>query len=125
MDVECIQISDFKNPKIYISMTFAEYQLQVHGYKCITTFWDDFAIADHFGLAAVKDTFNRAFKGWRRDYKYLTELVIVLNHRCWMHYNNGRMEFPKLYADLYHKANDWAGENLEKEEYEYFFNIVD
>lgn len=106
-------------------MTFAEYQLQEFGYKCITTFWDDFAIADRFGIEAVKDTYKRVFKEWRRNYKYLTELVLVLNHRCWMHYENGKMELSRLYADLYHEANDWAGENLNGEEYQYYFQITD
>lgn len=106
-------------------MTFAEYQLQEFGYKCITTFWDDFAIADRFGIEAVKDTYKRVFKEWRRNYKYLTELVLVLNHRCWMHYENGKMELSRLYADLYHEANDWAGENLNGEEYPYYFQITD
>lgn len=106
-------------------MTFAEYQLQEFGYKCITTFWDDFAIADRFGFEAVKDTYKRVFKEWRRNYKYLTELVLVLNHRCWMHYENGKMELSRLYADLYNEASDWAGENLKEEEYQYYFQITD
>lgn len=106
-------------------MTFAEYQLQEHGYKCITTFWNDFAIADRFGLAAVKNTFNRAFKEWHRNYKYLTELVLVLNHRCWMHYDKGNIKFSELYASLYTKAHDWAVEHLNGEEFDYYFQITD
>lgn len=106
-------------------MTFAEYQLQEHNYKCITRFWEDFAIADRFGLEAVKDTFNRAFNEWKGNYKYLTELVIVLNHRCWMHYNSGRVELSRLYADLYHQAAAYAEDNLKDEEYQYYFSITD
>lgn len=106
-------------------MTFQEYQKQEFGYDCITTFWDNFAIADSFGLYAVKDTFKRAFEEWRTNYKYLTELVMVLNHRCWMHYDKGRTMLSQLYADLYHEANDWAHENLKREEADYYFNILD
>lgn len=106
-------------------MTFADYQKQEFGYTCITTFWDDFAIADRFGLEAVKDTFNRTFKEWKHDYKYLTELVIVLNHKCWMHYNKGLLALSQLYGELYHQANDWAHENLQGEEMDYYFNITD
>lgn len=51
------------------------------GYKPMTTFWQDFSIADAFGIAAVVDTFKRAFKEWKDNYKYLTELVMVLNHK--------------------------------------------
>lgn len=53
------------------------------GYKPITTFWDDFSIADNFGIDAVCDTYNRAFQEWKTDYKYLTELVMVLNWKIW------------------------------------------
>lgn len=31
------------------------------GYKPITTFYQDFSIADKLGLDAIKDTFKRAF----------------------------------------------------------------
>ena len=31
-----------------------------------TTFWEDFSIAERFGLSAIQDTFNRAFKEWKR-----------------------------------------------------------
>lgn len=47
-----------------------------------TTFWSDFSIADAFGMEAVKDTFRRAFKGWKDNYIYLTELEIVMNWKC-------------------------------------------
>ena len=30
-----------------------------------TTFWQDFSIADAFGVAAIKDTFKRAFAEWK------------------------------------------------------------
>jgi hypothetical protein len=46
-----------------------------------TTFWSDFSIADPFGKDAVRDTFNRAFEEWKSDFRYLTDLVIVLNTR--------------------------------------------
>lgn len=49
-----------------------------------TTFAMDFAIAEAFGENAVKDTYRRAMRGWKDNYKYLTELVIVLNHRIWI-----------------------------------------
>lgn len=39
------------------------------GYKPFTTFWDDFSIADNFGIDAICDTYNRAFQEWKTDYK--------------------------------------------------------
>ena len=38
-----------------------------------TTFWTDFSIADRFGIKAVKDTFERAFKEWKSNARYLKE----------------------------------------------------
>ena len=55
----------------------------VCGYKPITTFWNDFSVADAFGTSAVVDTFKRAFEEWKGNYKFLTELVMVLNHKIW------------------------------------------
>lgn len=90
-----------------------------------TTFMNDFAIADRFGIKAIKDTFNRSFRDWKSDYRYLTDLVIVLNQRCWMWYEKGNEEFSKLYADLYYKANDYARSHLKGKEFDYYFNLTD
>lgn len=106
-------------------MTFQEYQEVNFNYECITTFWEDFSIADGFGIAAVKDTFKRVFGEWKTNYKYLTELVIVLNNKCWAHYFEGREDVSALYSDLYYKAKDYAYENLKEEELEYFYQIID
>ena len=56
------------------------------GYKPLTTFWSDFSTAEQFGIEAVKGTFKRAFEEWKGDYKFLTELVMVLNHKIWQWY---------------------------------------
>lgn len=39
------------------------------GYKPFTTFWQDFSIADTYGLQAIQNTFNRAFDAWKDNYK--------------------------------------------------------
>ena len=91
----------------------------------ITTFGTDFGIADRFGKNAIKDTFKRAFENWKDDYKYLTELVIVLNWKIWEHYENGNEEYATLYNDLWEQADGYACETLEGEEAEYFFEMTD
>lgn len=90
-----------------------------------TTFHLDFRIAEAFGIEAVKDTYNRAFAEWKNNYLYLTEFVIVLNHRCWMHYEKNNIELSKLYADLYYKTHDWACEHLKGKEFEHYFEVTD
>lgn len=65
------------------------------GYKPRTTFWQDFSIADAFGGDAVTDTFHRAFNEWKDNCVYITELVMVLNHKIAQWYEKN-MELAKL-----------------------------
>lgn len=92
------------------------------GYKPITTFYTDFSIAEPFGESAIKDTYTRAFKHWKKDYKYLTELVMVLNWKCWEHEADS---LCGLYILLYERANDYALDNLKGEELKYFYDTTD
>ena len=94
------------------------------GYKPITTFWEDFSIADQFGKAAVKDTYKRAFEGWKSDYKYLTELVMVLNWKIWYWYEKNEA-MAELYNQLWEEADRYACENLKGEELSYFYSTTD
>lgn len=94
------------------------------GYTPITTFWTDFSIADVFGVGGIQDTYDRAFENWKDDYKYLTELVMVLNHKIWEWYelDEGRAE---LYDKLWRKTADYAGKNLKGEELRYYYEVTD
>ena len=89
------------------------------------TFWQDFTIADHFGLDAIKDTYNRAFNEWKVNYKMLTELVMTLNHKLWEHYESHNEEFAVLYNDLWQQADNYAVDNLKDEELTYYYNVTD
>ena len=93
-------------------------------YEYQTTFWQDFTIADAFGDEAIEDTFNRAFNEWKTDYKYLTELVLVLNHKVWQHYKESRNR-ARLYNRLYEEANDYAITHLKDKELDYYFETLD
>lgn len=95
------------------------------GYKPLTTFWQDFSIADNFGETAVKDTYQRVFEEWKHDYKYLTELVMVLNHKIWQFYNQGDEPMTRLYDSLWKMADAYAINNLKGEELEYFYRVTD
>jgi len=94
------------------------------GYKQITTFFEDFSIADNFGIDAIMDTYDRAFKEWKKNYKYLTELVMVLNWKCWQH-NGTNPVYSKAYSDLYYQAHDYACNNLEGDELTYYLRTTD
>lgn len=97
---------------------------ELNGYKPITTFWMDFSIADKFGHKAVQDTYNRAFRDWKNDYKYLTELVMVLNHKAWQHHGRNQV-LSEIYVVLYEACYNHALETLKGEELKYFFSVTD
>lgn len=98
--------------------------MNVNGYETITTFWRDFSIADAFGLSAIQDTYNRAFNEWKNDYKYLTELVMILNWKMWSHYEKNE-QYAKLYHVLWSETNKYAYGHLNGEEFSYFYRVTD
>ena len=94
------------------------------GYTPQTTFWNDFSIADIYGADAVQDTFDRAFAEWKNNAVYITELVLVLNHKSWQHAEK-RRELSELYADLYYKADKYALDHLKGDDWQYYFETTD
>ena len=108
--------------------------MKLFDYECFTTFWDDFTIADslkHGQIAAIKDTYKRAFGEWKTDYKYLTELVMVLNHKIWQWYDGEKWEngkstdIARVYSKLWEEARDYAETHLTGEEMDYYWRITD
>ena len=112
--------------EVFISIRLANWRIEeITGYKPITTFYMEFSIADVFGEKAILDTFNRAMNEWKNEYKYLTELVMVLNWKSWEHYEKGNEELTQLYTDLFHQADVYALDNLKGEEKQYFLSTTD
>lgn len=98
-----------------------------------TTFCQDFLIAERFGLSAVKDTFLRAFAGWKTSIKYLTELAVVTNQLGWMHYQKNDA-LSNFYFESYYKVCDYVyqtddeGNNtgpFSDKEVVFFHNVLD
>lgn len=97
----------------------------MNGYIPKTTFWNDFEIADAFGPFAVRETYKTAMREWASDYEYLTELVLVLNHRLWLHHGVKNEKLSMVYAELFRKAYDYAVKNLKGDELRYFLEVTD
>ena len=106
-------------------MNYFDHMCSMSGYSAKTTFWDDFTIADKYGKDAIEDTYERAFKEWKSDHIYLTEFVMVLNWKCWEHYENGNIEFSELYSKLFYKAQNYAHSHLKGDELSYFLRTTD
>ena len=97
---------------------------EMTGYKPITTFYTDFSIADKFGTKAILETYQTAFREWKHDYKYLTELAMVLNWKIWRWYEKND-EYTKVYDKLWRELDQWCIDNLKGEELEYYYKTTD
>ena len=105
-------------------MTWEEMMLNELGYETKTTFWDDFSIAERFGVSAIKDTYKRAMESWKDDYIQLTELALVLNHKIW-YFSDKNREIALVYDELWRKASEYASNNLKGDELQYYFQTID
>lgn len=97
------------------------------GYKVKTTFFEDFSTAEFCsGVEGVRDTYNRAWASWQGNYEYLTELVMVLNHKIWEHYKTNK-PLASVYDELWRKAdNDFYTLFADNEEVkDYYFRVTD
>ena len=97
---------------------------ELNGYKPKTTFWEDFCIAEAFGKDAIIDTFNRAFKEWKDNEVYGTELSLVTNHKIHYFYKRDH-DTAMVYNDLWEKINDYCNSHYEGEKAEYYFQWTD
>jgi hypothetical protein len=95
-----------------------------NGYTMTTTFFEDFQIANAFGVKAVKDTYKRAFKEWKDNYVYLTELVIALNLMIWATYGKNDA-LADVYNELWIEADEYACNNLKGDELSFFYRTTD
>ena len=107
------------------------------------TFYGDFSIAEFCEVYmrdknAVKKTFNNVIRYWSGDYKCLTEIILVLNHKSWSfaqnvdsHYLNcgddWRKHYTKLYTELYYKAVEkfFKLYNKDEDAKRYYYEITD
>jgi hypothetical protein len=92
-----------------------------HDYK---GFWQDFTIADAFGVSAIKDTYKRAFDGWKDNVNYYASLVMTLNHKIWQWYGKNE-EIARVYNDLWLKADEYGREHFKGEDASYYFEFLD
>lgn len=95
-----------------------------NGYEMKTTFWEDFTIADAFGVSAIEDTYKRAFNGWKHDYVYITELSLVLNWKMFQWYEKDDSKY-QIYYNLYTKLDAWCMDNLRNSELIYYIDTTD
>lgn len=110
-----------------IEKSFERFSLEMSGYERFTTFASDFALAELFGDNGVRKTYTGALKAWQSDFKYLTELEMVLNWLCWFWHYNGEPDLSALYSELFYKCRDKFYERFAEndEAVEYHFRCTD
>lgn len=94
------------------------------GYEQKTTLYEDFSIAEAFGLEGLEDTFGNAFSFCTDSAEYITELALVMNWKSWRHYEEN-YELGEWYSDKYYKVREWAFENLSDEDLTYYIRTTD
>ena len=99
-------------------------QILENGYELKTTFWNDFTIADEFGVDAIKDTYNRAFNEWKHDHIYITELYMVMNWKMFQWFEKDDSKY-QTYFELYTILDEWCLDNLKGEQLDYFIATTD
>lgn len=102
--------------------------IDMTGYQPKTTFWQDFSIADNFGPKEVQDTFNRAFKEWKDDMVYATELAMVLNWKQFQFAKDGWIaegEMCNLYIKLWKKMDAYICSHWKGDKLNYYYRETD
>lgn len=95
-----------------------------NGYEMQTTFFMDFRIAEEFGVEGVRETFNNAFKSWKHNHVYLTELAIVMSNNSIAHYESNK-ELSETYTKLYYQVDQYCMDNLKGKELEFYIKTTD
>lgn len=95
------------------------------GYEMQTTWWGDFTVAELIdGERGIKDTFNRAWKYWRDDRVYTTELALVLNWKSW-YWSEKDSKLCKLYVELWQKLDEYIMDNWKGDDLKYYLHTTD
>lgn len=93
-----------------------------------TTFKKDFTIAETYGQEAIRETYERAFNEWKDNVEYLTELVLVINHKSWEWHHKNNKPMSDFYSALYYEADSAALKYLEKhrpDDLHYYLDTLD
>ena len=91
-----------------------------HDYK---GFWQDFTIADRFGVSAIRDTYRRC-REWKDNMEYWASLVMTLNHKIWQ-WHEKDVAVAAVYNELWTYADDWGREHFKGDDAEYYYDFLD
>lgn len=107
-------------------MIYEDFLAQFTDWRPTALYWQRFSIAEKFGLDEIDSVYKDIFSEAKNDYKLLTELVMVLNHKTWEHSEYIRdSEFSKVYSGLFYDTQKYAEQNLKDDELKYYLDVTD
>ena len=106
-------------------MDYFELMCERTGYTPITDYWKQFSMAELYGKDKIDQTYKKLFRASKKKYKQLTELVMILNWKCWYWNTYMNYEYSKLYEELYYEADTYGIEHLKDDELTYFWRTLD
>lgn len=104
------------------------YILLPNGQKLLkTTLYEDFMIANTFGVQAIRETFNSYFACNETNIDALAALAVACSVHCCQAYESGNTAYNETYYELYHKILDYVDGNPEipEDERRRFWAILD
>lgn len=103
---------------------------EIGGYTRKYTFFSDLAIAECYGIDAIKDTYNRIMKEWIDNRDAICEALISINYKSWRFAEEpDKQDLVEFYSELYYKALDevvkYYEENDRNDDLVYIFGVLD
>lgn len=107
-------------------MIYEDFLAQFTDWRPKTLYWQRFSIAEEYGKEEIENVYKEIFKEAKRDYKKLTELVMVLNHKTFQHCKNLIYSTScEVYASLYKTTAKYACNHLTGDELRYYLDVTD
>lgn len=105
----------------------------ITGYTPVTDYWYKFTEIEADNPTESKaipklEKLYQELKAQCQDYlpvEYITELTMVLNHKCWGHYYCNQLEISRWYQDKFYELQEWAYKYLKGEDLTHFVNTLD
>lgn len=99
------------------------------GYTPATNLWENFTEREFNGLEAVDSFAEEVFNLYKDNIIYLTEFIMVINHKCWYWFEHGDNHIARFYSELYHefdkRAINYIESNMDNEAMTYYFKTLD
>ena len=92
--------------------------------KDLYDFYQQFSEAEKGGHDKVVEKFYELFEQAKSDYKKMTELYVITNHKIWDSLQPDQ-SLARLYDNLWNKVGQWVDNHFTEDEFNYFYRVTD